>query len=83
MEMSEKKKKVDEKKEQEEQMEMMAQRNANLTQTAQNLADQLNKNMVLISQYEGTIGAMTARLQEKDNIIRQLQLQLQQLQGGE
>ena len=81
--MSEKKKKVDEKKEQEEQMEMMAQRNANLTQTAQNLADQLNKNMVLISQYEGTIGAMTARLQEKDNIIRQLQLQLQQLQGGE
>tara|TARA_R100001198_G_C5201285_1_gene190201 strand:+ start:102 stop:353 length:252 start_codon:yes stop_codon:yes gene_type:complete len=83
MEMSEKKKKVDEKKEQEEQMEMMAQRNANLTQTAQNLADQLNKNMVLISQYEGTIGAMTTRLQEKDNIIRQLQMQLQQLQGGE
>ncbi len=81
--MSEKKKKVDEKKEQEEQMEMMAQRNANLTQTAQNLADQLNKNMVLISQYEGTIGAMTTRLQEKDNIIRQLQMQLQQLQGGE
>ena len=64
-------------------MEMMAQRNANLTQTAQNLADQLNKNMVLISQYEGTIGAMTTRLQEKDNIIRQLQMQLQQLQGGE
>tara|TARA_R100000152_G_C6776857_1_gene206286 strand:- start:1885 stop:2136 length:252 start_codon:yes stop_codon:yes gene_type:complete len=83
MEMSEKKKKADEKKEVEEQMEMMAQRNANLTQTAQNLADQLNKNMVLISQYEGTIGAMTTRLQEKDNIIRQLQMQLQQLQGGE
>ncbi len=81
--MSEKKKKADEKKEVEEQMEMMAQRNANLTQTAQNLADQLNKNMVLISQYEGTIGAMTTRLQEKDNIIRQLQMQLQQLQGGE
>ena len=81
--MSEKKKKVDEKKEVEEQMEMMAQRNANLTQTAQNLADQLNKNMGLVSQYEATIGAMTTRLQEKDSIIRQLQMQLQQLQGGE
>ena len=53
---------------------------AQLTQTAQNLANQLNQYMGLASQYEGTISAMTQRLQEKDNIIAQLN---SRIQGGE
>ena len=81
MEMAETKKKNGT-KELEEQLAGLGERNAQLTSTAQNLANQLNTYMGLASQYEGTINAMTQRLQEKDNIIGQLNSQLTQ-KGGE
>ena len=79
--MTEKKTKKNENAELQEQVAMLSERNAQLTNTAQNLANQLNTYMGLASQYEGTIGGMTSRLQEKDNIISQLNSQLRQ--GGE
>ena len=81
--MSEKKKeKKNEIDEMREQMQMLMQNNAQLQETAQNLANQLNTYMGTASQYERTIGAMTLRLQEKDNIIAQLNAQVRQT-GGE
>ena len=83
MKMSEKKKeKKNENDEMQEQMQMLTQHNAQLQETAQNLANQLNTYMGISSQYERTIGAMTQRLQEKDNIIAQLNAQVRQT-GGE
>jgi uncharacterized protein YlxW (UPF0749 family) len=68
--------------EMQEQFQLLTERNAQLQSTAQNLANQLNTYMGLTSQYEGTIGVMSQRLQEKDNIIAQLNAQVRQT-GGE
>ena len=81
MKMTEKKKtKNDELKELQVQNEGLTERNAQLMQTAQNLANQLNETLGATAQYERTIAVMSKRLSDKDNVIAQLN---QQIQGGE
>ena len=80
--MSEKKKtKNDEIEELQTQLAGLTERNAQVMNTAQNLANQLNENLGALSQYERTIAVMSKRLSDKDNIIAQLNQQTQQ--GGE
>jgi len=62
-------------------LQVLAERNANAMQTAQNLANQLNETLGATAQYERTIAVMSKRLSDKDNVIAQLQQQMQQ--GGE
>lgn len=62
-------------------LQVLAERNANAMQTAQNLANQLNDTLGATAQYERTIAVMSKRLSDKDNVIAQLQQQMQQ--GGE
>jgi len=80
--MSEKKKtKNDEIEELQGQLASLTERNSQLMNTAQNLANQLNDNLGALAQYERTIAVMGKRLSDKDNIIAQLNQQTQQ--GGE
>ena len=80
--MSEKKKtKNDEIEELQGQLAGLTERNSQLMNTAQNLANQLNDNLGALAQYERTIAVMSKRLSDKDNIIAQLNQQTQQ--GGE
>lgn len=80
--MSEKKKtKNDEIEELQGQLAGLTERNSQLMNTAQNLANQLNDNLGVLAQYERTIAVMSKRLSDKDNIIAQLNQQTQQ--GGE
>tara|TARA_R100000329_G_scaffold149813_2_gene141243 strand:+ start:1128 stop:1376 length:249 start_codon:yes stop_codon:yes gene_type:complete len=80
--MSEKKKtKNDEIEELQGQLAGLTERNSQLMNTAQNLANQLNDNLGVLAQYERTIAVMSKRLSDKDNIIAQLNQQTQN--GGE
>lgn len=80
--MSDKKKtKNDEIEELQTQLEGLTERNAQVMNTAQNLANQLNENLGILAQYERTIAVMSKRLSDKDNVIAQLNQQTQQ--GGE
>tara|TARA_R100000458_G_C8138216_1_gene150483 strand:- start:174 stop:422 length:249 start_codon:yes stop_codon:yes gene_type:complete len=80
--MSEKKKtKNDEIEELQGQLAGLTERNSQLMNTAQNLANQLNDNLGALAQYERTIAVMSKRLSDKDNIIAQLNQQTQN--GGE
>ena len=80
--MSEKKKtKNDEIEELQGQLAGLTERNSQLMNTAQNLANQLNDNLGALAQYERTIAVMSKRLSDKDSIIAQLNQQAQQ--GGE
>ena len=58
-------------------LQVLAERNANAMQTAQNLANQLNETLGATAQYERTIAVMSKRLSDKDNVIAQLQQQMQ------